>query len=169
MLASSGACTSAGDLRGSTVEAAERQLEAAERSGFRTQIVAPDEPIDAREALERAGDTDPEVTYLVLTRNDAQIDWGGRLRADPPAAEAAILGAWVVPYLEFGDRDTALKAMVFGYLRALHDAGRIEWSTAVVPFLPAGPRSMTENTFGWGWALALLGAIAVLWATWKRS
>ena len=66
-----------------------------------------------------------------------RLVWGGALRDEPPIPEEAILGPWVAPYLKLGDRDEALKAFVFGYLGALHSAGRIEWDCAIVPFLPA--------------------------------
>ena len=99
------------------------QLEAAARYGFPTEIIAEDEIVDAEEFLLQQTNLDPEITYLVLTRTDAQIVWGRALRDEPPIPEEAILGPWVAPYLKFGDRDTALKAFVFSYLRALHSAG----------------------------------------------
>lgn len=155
-------CTEAGKLRPSTEESSSAQLEAAARYGFPTEIIAEDEIVDAEEFLLQQTNLDPEITYLVLTRTDAQIVWGRALRDEPPIPEEAILGPWVAPYLKLGDRDKALKAFVFGYLRALHSAGRIEWDSAIVPFLPPGkPGPIVQNTYTWGILLALLIMLTV--------
>lgn len=155
-------CTEDGKLRPSTEESSRAQLEAAASSGFPTEIMAEDEVVDAEELLAQQTNLDPEITYLVLTRTDAQIVWGGALRDEPPIPEEAILGPWVAPYLKLGDRDEALKAFVFGYLGALHSAGRIEWDCAIVPFLPAEkPGPIVQNTYAWGILLTLLVMLAV--------
>ena len=157
-----GGCTGVGELRPSTEESSNRQLEAARRSGFATEIVAEDAELDTEELLSRQTKLDPEVTYLVLTRTDAQIVWGGALREEPPVPEEAILGPWVAPYLKFGDRDTALKAFVFSYLRTLHSAGRIDWDAAIVPFLPPGPQF--QSTYSWGLLVTLLILLLAIWS-----
>lgn len=162
-------CTEAGKLRPSTEASSSAQLEAARHSGFPTEIIAEDEELDTEQLLSRQAAIDPEVTYLLLTRTDAQIVWGSALREDPPVPEGAILGPWVAPYLKFGDRDNALKAFVFGYLSALNSAGRIEWDSAIVPFLPPQrPRPVVENTYGWGLPLALLMAFLTAWSARER-
>ena len=159
-------CTGAGELRPSTMDSSSAQLRAATRDGFPTRIIAEDEIIDAETLLSQQTNLDPEITYLVLTRTDAKIVWAGALRDAPPIPEGAILGPWVAPYLELGDPDNALKAFVFGYLRALHGAGRIEWDSATVPFLPAEPpRPTVRNTYAWGILLALL----IMWAVFRSA
>ena len=162
-------CTEAGKLRPSTEESSSAQLETAARYGFPTEIIAEDEIVDAEELLLQQTNLDPEITYLVLTRTDAQIVWGRALRDEPPIPEEAILGPWVAPYLKFGDRDTALKAFVFSYLRALHSAGRIDWDAAIVPFLPPEERGPAiQNTYRRGLLVAVLMLLLTIWSARQR-
>jgi len=162
-------CTGVGELRPSTEESSNRQLEAARRSGFATEIVAEDAELDTEELMSRQTNLDPETTYLLLTRTDAQIVSGRALRDGPPIPEEAILRHWVAPYLKLGDRDNALKAFVFGYLRALHSAGRIDWDAAIVPFLPPEePGPQIQNTYSWGWLVTLLMLLLTIWSVRQR-
>ena len=156
-------CSEWGRIRSSTIESSELQLAAAARDGFPTELVVEDEPIDALALLERKAPLDPDVTYLVLTRTDAQISWSRALASDPPASERTILMSWVAPYMSYDDRDTAVKAFVFGYLRSMHEAGRIDWEAAVVPFLPAAPSGPpVRNTSAWGFLLAFIVMLVVV-------
>ena len=157
-------CAAAGELRHSTEESSNEQLESARRSGFETEIMVTDEAIDAEALMADHSEMSAEATYLVLTGNDAKIIWGEALRDVPPHMEAAIVGRWVVPYIRSRDPDTALKAFVFGYLQALHEAGRIEWDTAVVPFLPPHSPVPVKRTFRWGVPLAMLAMLLVVWS-----
>lgn len=160
-------CASPVELQDSTLESSAVQLRAAVRAGFPTRVVAYDERLDADEALAREGARDPAVTYLVLSRTDAKIAWAASLAENPPSSEKAILGRWVVPYLRAGDRDNALKSFVFGYLLALHEAGRIEWDEALVPILPPG--SLRPRFYTWGLAVSFLVMILVIWAARRLS
>ena len=162
-------CTPPGDLRHSTEQASNMQLEAASRSGFQTELIVSEEAIDAEELMRRQSEPSEETTYLVLTRNDAQIVWSRALRDEPPASEGEILGRWVVPYVRSRDQDTALKAFVFGYLHAMHRAGHIDWNTAIVPFLPPHEPAPVRSTFPWGMPLAILIALIVAWSARARS
>ena len=165
-----GGCTATGDLRDSTIESSVIQLQAAVESGYPTRIVAVDLPIDARKAVAEDADSRGDITYLVLTSNDAQIVWAESLRSRPPISQAAVIGRWVVPYLQFGDTDTALRAFVFGYLEAMHEAGSISWSSAIVPFLPPeSKKESTSTTYGWGGAFALGTVILVVWSERRRG
>lgn len=158
-------CTPEGELRRSTVESSSNQLETAGESGHPTEIIAVDEPLDAREAMAEDRASRGDVTYLVLTSTDAQIVWSEALRHRQPMSQAAVIGRWVAPYLRFGDTDTALKAFVFAYLEAMHAAGLTSWSSAIVPFLPPGPKKVTTAaTSGWGAMVALGMFLLVVWA-----
>jgi hypothetical protein len=157
-------CAPVGELRHSTEESSNLQLESARRSGFATEIVVTDDAIDAEALMTRHSGSSAEATYLVLTRNDAKIIWGRALRDMPTATESEIVGRWVVPYIRSRDTDTALKAFVFGYLQALHDAGRIEWDTAIVPFLPPQSPAPVRSTSLWGIPLAMLTMLLVVWS-----
>jgi hypothetical protein len=152
-------CGSDDDPRRSTLESSARQLDAAERSGHPTEILVVDAEIDAREAIARREPLDPSTTYLVLTRSEARIVWSRPLADAPPALERAIVGKWVSPFVQAEDLDGALKAFVFGYLQALHDADLLEWDEAIVPFLPPGPAHRREAPEGI--VLALLIAVLV--------
>jgi hypothetical protein len=164
-----GGCADPGAPRRSTESSSDAQLEAARRSGLPTVLVVEDETLDAKAALARRAGSNPEMTYLVLTRNDAQIVWGRALLDLPPGLERAILGYWVLPHLRKGDRDTALKAMAFGYLDALHAAGRIQWDSAIVPFLPSErPGSPTQRSARWGLLISLLVTLLVVGAARSR-
>jgi hypothetical protein len=155
-------CASPVELQDSTLESSAKQLSAADRSGFPTRVIAIDEALDADEAIVRYGGVEAGVTYLVLTRTDARIVWSDGLASDPPTQEKALLGKWVVPFLRFDDRDGALKAFVFGYLLAMHEAGHIEWDEAIVPFLPPG--SLGPTNYTWGLLLALIVMLVVAWS-----
>ena len=157
-------CAPGGELRHSTVESSNAQLESARRSGFETEVLVSPEAIDAEALMRRHAERSEETTYLVLTRNDVEIVWGRPLGDEPPALRAQILGRWVVPYMRSGDQDTALKALVFGYLHALHGAGRIEWNTAIVPFLPVHEPRPVRTTFPWGMPLEGLIVLIVAWS-----
>lgn len=163
-------CTPAGHLHDSTLESSTAQLASATTSGHPTRIVAVDDPVDASEALANQPGSRSDVTYLVLTSIDAEIVWAEGLRDPPPVNQAEVVGRWVVPYLRFGDTDTALKAFVFGYLNAMHSAGLVSWNTAVVPFLPPGPPAKpTSETSGWGAVLALCAFLLVVWSERRKG
>jgi hypothetical protein len=158
-------CTPAGQLHDSTLESSTTQLVSATTSGYPTRIVAVDDHVDSSEALATQNPFRSDITYLVLTPTDAEIVWAEALRDRPPVNQAEVVGRWVVPYLRFGDTDTALKAFVFGYLNAMHSAGLISWNTAVVPFLPPGPPAKPiSKTSGWGAVLALCTFLLVVWS-----
>lgn len=152
-------CASRGELRRSTLESSTLQLGSAERSGHPTEIIVLEEEVDPQAAIARREPLDPATTYLVLTRSEAQIVWADSLANAPPAEERAIVGRWVLPYIRAGDLDGALKAFVFGYLQALHDAALIDWDQAIVPFLPPGAAQGSGRSGGI--LLALLIALLV--------
>jgi hypothetical protein len=156
-------CNAVGELRESTVESSNRQLGAARRSGFETEILVSETAMNAKALLGGRAERDEGTTLLVLTRNDAQVVWGGELRADPPTTERALIGRWVAPYLRLGDQDTALKAFVFGYLDALHRESRIEWDAAIVPFLP--PTPLPPRSYVWGFWVSFATMLLVLWSS----